>query len=119
MGAAGILLAFAAAASNAAEWPPATGDYAPYEDVSCRAEGPRIHYPFNLARRGIRGQVLFRVSVDAESRYVTAVVERSSGHPEFDAAGLDVLPHWCFRAGRRNGVLVGGDILVPIQFHLR
>jgi TonB family protein len=118
VGAAAILLSLATAAS-AADWPPATGDYAPYEDVSCRADGPRIDYPSRLQRRGVGGQVLYRVSVDAESRYVTAVVERSSGHPELDAAGLEVLPHWCFRAGRQNGSLVGGDILVPIRFQSR
>jgi TonB family protein len=99
------------------EWPPATGDYAPYEDTSCRAEAPRIVYPERLRRVGIGGRVLFRVTVDADGRFVGATVEKSSGYRQLDDAGKRVLKHWCFRPGRMDGRPVGGPVLVPVHFH--
>ena len=51
-----------------------------------------------------------------KNRFVGATVHESSGHQELDAAGMKVLPHWCFRSGVQDGVPIGGDILVPIRF---
>ena len=111
-----VLLAAVQAAVAAPSWPPADGDYAPFEDVNCRANAPAVNYPRSLSRRGIGGTVMYRVSVDAQGRYLGAVVELSSGNAELDAAGEKVLEHWCFRVGRQDGKPIGGDILVPIRF---
>jgi TonB family protein len=110
------LLAAAPSAVPAPSWPPADGNYAPYEDVSCRDDAPPVHYPRSLSRRGIGGTVMYRVSVDSQGRYLGAVIEQSSGSAELDAAGEKVLAHWCFRVGRQDGHPIGGDILVPIKF---
>ena len=113
-----ILLSIAVMATATPELP-ATADYAPHEDVSCRKDAPPIFYPPKLRKQGLGGLVMFRVSVDTDGRFLTAVVEKSSGHPELDAAGLEILPFWCYRAGRKGGVAVGGDLLVPIRFTAR
>jgi len=111
-----LLMVLAVAAAPAGGWPPADGNYAPAEDVSCRAKAPRVAYPPSLSRRGIGGQVVYRVTVDDQDRFVGATVHESSGHAQLDAAGLKVLPRWCFRAGMQHGRPIGGDILVPIRF---
>jgi TonB family protein len=91
-------------------------DYGAFEDVSCREHAPRVKYPGKLRRAGLGGIVIYRVSVDAGNNYLGAVVHQSSGRPELDAAGMKVLPTWCFKAGREGGVRVAGDVLVPIRF---
>ena len=111
-----MLMALAMAAASASGWPPADGNYAPAEDVSCRETAPRVSYPRSLSRRGIGGVTVYRVTVDDQNRFVGATVYESSGHAQLDAAGLKVLPHWCFRAGVKDGKPIGGDILVPIRF---
>jgi protein TonB len=115
-GLASLGLVAALSAAPASAWPPADGNYAPYEDVSCRDHAPPVHYPRSLSRRGIGGTVVYRVSVDSQGSYLGAVVEQSSGHAELDASGEKVLEHWCFRVGRQDGNAIGGDILVPIRF---
>lgn len=109
-------MALALTAAPASEWPPADGNYAPAEDVSCRERAPRVVYPRSLQRKRVGGMVVFRVTVDDKNRFVGATVYESSGHPQLDAAGMKVLPHWCFRSGVQDGVPIGGDILVPIRF---
>ena len=109
-------MALALSSAPAADWPPADGNYAPAEDVSCRERAPRVVYPRRLQRKGIGGMVVFRVTVDDRDRYVGARVEESSGNAELDAAAMKVLPHWCFRSGVQDGVRIGGDILVPMRF---
>lgn len=111
-----LLFAVAQSAVPAPSWPPADGNYAPYEDVGCRDDAPPVNYPRSLSRRGIGGTVIYRVSVDAQGNYLGAVVEQSSGSARLDAAGEKVLAHWCFRVGRQDGNPIGGDILVPIKF---
>lgn len=108
-----VLLSLALAASG--DLPDDGRDYGAFEDISCRGNA-RVKYPGKLARRGIGGTVVLRVSVDAENNYLGAVVYQSSGHPELDAAGMAVLPKWCFKAGRVGDKRVGGDVLVPILF---
>jgi len=110
-----LLTALAMAAAPASGWPPADGNYLPYEDVSCRATA-RVSYPRSLLRRGIGGRVVYRVTVDDQDRYVGATVHESSGQAQLDAAGLKVLPRWCFRAGRQDGRPISGYILVPVTF---
>ena len=111
-----LLLALSLSAAPSSDWPPADGNYAPAEDVSCRSRAPRAAYPRSLQRKGIGGLVVFRVTVDDRNGYVGAVVHESSGNAQLDAAGMKVLPHWCFRSGVQDGVPIGGDILVPMRF---
>lgn len=116
MGVGAILMALAMSATSASGWPPADGNYLPAEDVSCRENAPRVTYPRGLSRKGIGGVAIYRVTVDDQDRFVGASVYESSGNARLDAAGLKVLPHWCFRAGMKDGKAIGGDILVPIRF---
>ena len=93
--------------------PPA--DFAPSEDISGRAlNQPR--YPAKEAREGVGGTVVLRVTIDASGNVLDVAVQRSSRNRNLDRAAMDAARRWKFNPGMRNGVKVGGDVLVPVKF---
>jgi protein TonB len=69
-------------------------------------------YPAIALRRGLEGEVLLTVTVDAEGAVTACVVARSSGHGVLDAAAAAAVQRWRFRHGP-------GSIDVPVLFVLR
>jgi periplasmic protein TonB len=50
-----------------------------------------INYPSAAQRRGLSGNPVIEVALHRDGRLKSARVQRSSGHPEIDAAALDIL----------------------------
>lgn len=73
-------------------------------------------YPFTEARLGVGGVVILRVAIDAEGFVLGVSIEQSSGNNALDKAATDAAVNWKFIPGLRDGVPVGGDVLVPIRF---
>ena len=46
-------------------------------------------------------------------------VEKSSRNRNLDRAAMDAARKWRFNPGLRNGVKVGGDVRVPVNFNPR
>lgn len=80
---------------------------------------PAPPYPGTAMRRGLQGDVMLRVRVDAEGRVLAVEVERSSGHRELDrAAERQVRERWRFQPAQREGRAVSSWVRVPISFRL-
>lgn len=78
---------------------------------------PPPPYPLQALRRGLTGEVVLRVLVDAQGRPVSAVVETSSGSKLLDNAALKfVLARWHFIPALQNGGPIEAQALVPIDF---
>jgi protein TonB len=68
-------------------------DVAPYLD-GWRRRVERIgtlNYPSAAQRRGLRGNPVVEVAISRDGKLASASIRRSSGHPEIDAAALDIL----------------------------
>lgn len=71
-------------------------------------------YPARARRRGLQGEVLLRIAIDADGWPHEVTVVRSSGHRELDrAAQRHVLGNWRFSP---PGVAAAGEL--PVRFSL-
>jgi len=77
----------------------------------------RPQYPFEMRRAGIAGEVLVDFIVDQEGNVQNAFAQRSSQH-EFEAAAVQAVSKWKFKAGRKAGKSVPTHMQVPIVFTL-
>jgi len=64
----------------------------------------------------VGGTVVLRVTIDANGNVLNVVVDKSSRNRNLDRAAMDAARRWKFNPGLRNGVKVGGDVLVPVKF---
>jgi len=71
------------------------------------------YYPREARRRGLEGEALVQIRVDARGVVVAAAVVRSSGHALLDRQALLVMYAYRFAAG------AGGRAQVPVNFRLR
>ena len=77
---------------------------------------PPPAYPEALACDDIGGQTVLTVTVGPEGRPTNVRVKQSSGQPELDAAAVEGVKVWQFRAATRAGQAVATDIQVPVTF---
>lgn len=77
----------------------------------------RPNYPFEMRRAGIAGEVTVDFIVDPEGNVVNAYALKSSQH-EFEAAAVQAVSKWKFKAGRKSGKSVPTHMQVPIVFTL-
>ncbi|RMH16053.1 MAG: energy transducer TonB, partial [Gemmatimonadetes bacterium] len=82
-------------------------------------EAVRAHYPRELQRAGVGGEVLLRLWVTYEGRVDHVQIIRGSGVPELDRAALEVAPDLRFSPSRLRGQPVGTWVEIPIQFEPR
>jgi protein TonB len=116
--------------------PPADGDVAAVDGLqssgvagsgeasTAMSSAPRIasqpppRYPEAARRAGAQGTTMLKVRVSADGTVGEIVIERSSGHPELDAAAAEAVGRWRFAPARRRGEPVDVWILLPIRFTL-
>ncbi|MBM3853833.1 MAG: energy transducer TonB [Verrucomicrobia bacterium] len=77
----------------------------------------RPQYPFEMRRAGISGDVLVDFIVDTNGDVQNAYALRSSQR-EFEAAAVQAVSKWKFKAGRKGGRDVPTHMQVPIVFTL-
>ena len=75
------------------------------------------HYPFEMKRSGITGEVLVEFIVDANGAVREARAVRSSQR-EFEGAAVQAVGKWTFRPGQKGGRNVATRMQVPIVFSL-
>lgn len=80
---------------------------------SATKRAPPEFYPYEAVRRGLEGEVLVAVMLDARGRVVAARLERGSGHALLDEAAV--------RAARSlKSVPAGaGETVLPVTFRLK
>ena len=78
---------------------------------------PRPQYPFDLKQQGLGGEVVIGFTLNPQGRVQDPAVV-SSTSSGFEAAALQAVSHWRFRAGRKDGAAVNVYLRVPILFSL-
>jgi TonB family protein len=78
-----------------------------------------IQYPSSAVSTGEEGTVLVKAEVNASGRAVGAKIDKSSGHPNLDAAALQSISRWSFLPGTKDGKPVAQRVVVPIRFQLQ
>jgi TonB family protein len=84
-------------------------------DLDC-ADCRMVRYPVEPGFEGISGKVILLVTIDERGRVLDVRVEKSSRNRTLDRAAMTQVRQWLFQPGMRDGVAVGGDIRVPVQF---
>jgi len=74
-------------------------------------------YPFEMRRAGIPGEVTVGFIVDTTGIVREAYVVKSTQR-DFEAAAVQAVAKWRFRAGKRGGKSVNTRMQVPIVFNL-
>lgn len=80
---------------------------------------PSPRYPEVARRRGVEGQVLVRMRVDAEGRVVSVVVVESEPRDVFDEAARDAARRATFAPAVEGGRPVASTVEQRIHFRLR
>ena len=81
---------------------------------------PGPQYPMAARRKREQGVVRLRVLVSDDGAAQQVVLDRSSGHPDLDAAALDVVKkRWRFAPAKQGDRTVSAWVLVPIEFSLK
>lgn len=78
---------------------------------------PPPEYPMALACDGIGGKVVLGLTIGTDGSVTGVETRASSGQPAFDAAALEAVRTWRFRAATHNGQPVEKFILVPMTFN--
>ena len=76
-------------------------------------------YPRRARQRGIEGEILLRITVNAKGRSSGIEVLESSGHDVLDKAAVDALKNWHFQPGRRGTKAVKASMDMPVVFRLQ
>lgn len=80
-------------------------------------DAPPFHFPRELLRRKVDGEIVVLVTLDAQGEVVDAEVE-SSDLPEFDEHVLDAVRTWRFTPPTRRGRPVTRTARLPIPIHV-
>lgn len=75
-------------------------------------------YPVEARRRGVEGEVIALLTVDAEGKVVDVEVKQSLGHG-LDELAAEAFRKWRFEPARENGRAVSSKVRVTHQFDLQ
>jgi TonB family protein len=89
--------------------------WAPYEDTRGRSAHP-VATPKAALKACVGGVATLRVRVAANGVAADVALATSSGNADLDRAALDAARDWLYRPGKRGDLIVGGDVLVPVEF---
>jgi len=73
-------------------------------------------YPSTALIRGIGGNVVMLIDVDAQGKPVDVQVEHSDPGGIFDAVSIDAARRWTYQAAIENGNAVASQARVPVTF---
>jgi len=112
--------AASAASSAASSHSPPGSDLAGTESIAAprRELNAEPDYPMELLARGVEGVVKVRVDVSATGQVTRAVIDRSSGHRQFDDAAIAAVRTWRFDPAFRNGRPTASTVVVPVRFRI-
>ena len=79
---------------------------------------PVSAYPLVSQRLGEQGRVLLRVVVEANGLPSRVEVEKTSGYPRLDNAGIETVKRWKFVPARQGDQPIAGIVMVPVVFKL-
>jgi periplasmic protein TonB len=101
--------------------PPPGGRYVPPYKVTRLPEllnEFKAPYPEEARKLGLEGQVVMRLTVDAQGKVTRANVIKGSGHGYFDDAALDAVKRFHFKPGMDGDEAVATEITYTYTFLL-
>ena len=75
-----------------------------------------VPYPTAFKKKGQKGTVILKISINKKGEVHSIKVLESSGHTELDELALSYVELWNFRPGRLKGKIVNSTISLPINF---
>ena len=100
--------------------PATSGDLTSRDDAPPVAVNPTspVVYPTTLAREGIEGTVLLRLTVDSTGQVLrdSIAVAESSGYPALDSAAIAGAAGLRFAPALRRGSPVSASFIQPVHF---
>ena len=69
--------------------------------------------PHTVPSRPTNGAV---APIDASGNVLNVTTDKSSRNRDLDRAAMDAARKWRFNPGRSGGQVVGGDVIVPVNF---
>lgn len=94
---------------------PAPAPAVPATDLTALHTPPPA-YPEVLACDGVGGTAVLMLTIGTNGRVRASRVVQSSRHAALDAAALEAVKGWQFRAATRNGQAVESPLQVPMNF---
>ncbi len=79
---------------------------------------PAPVYPHQAKSRGVQGEVLVRIVIDAEGRVISAKLASQKNAEEFGQVTLDAVKNWRFKPGQKGTQTVHCEVEVPVVFRL-
>jgi protein TonB len=89
------------------------------EEPRATPTNPMPPYPSEALSAGIQGVVVLWVTIEADGGAGSVRVHQSSGTASLDRAALETVQRWRFIPGRRRGIAVACERLVPVNFTIR
>lgn len=98
---------------------PAEAAVTPPNFTAAYLNNPGPVYPMASRRKREQGVVRLRVQVGPDGAPLQVLLERTSNHPDLDAAALDVVKkRWRFAPAKQGDRTVAAWVIVPMQFSL-
>jgi protein TonB len=108
-----------AAPASAPSSAPAEAAVTPPNFTAAYLNNPGPVYPMASRRKREQGVVRLRVQVGPDGAPLQVLLERTSNHPDLDAAALDVVKkRWRFAPAKQGDRTVAAWVIVPMQFSL-
>lgn len=104
--------------ASTAKRPHAGGAAAPSIREAVLLAHAQPRYPAEAQRRGVEGDVLLRVAVDANGVPTDIGYVERSGNRDLDRAAISAARDWRFRPATRDGHAVATTVNVPVRFAL-
>jgi TonB family protein len=79
-------------------------------------EEPAIDYPIALWDRGVEGETVIMIHVDAHGQVDSVLVSKTSGYSEFDSAAVAGARRLRFSPGRRGEKRIAMWTRIPVRF---
>ncbi|HEX7117894.1 MAG TPA: energy transducer TonB [Longimicrobiales bacterium] len=92
------------------------GAEAPIEWPELVSQGSPVTYPVDLWDRGVEGETLLLIRVDASGVVDSVAVDRTSGYTAFDSAAVAGARTLRFRPGRKGDERVELWVRLPVKF---
>ena len=92
--------------------------YVPPSSNVAYYHNPKPRYPMAAKRRGMEGVVELRVMVDSRGNPAAIEIKQSSGFQVLDREAIKAVWQWRFRAAKRAGLAVAGEVIVPVRYQL-
>ncbi len=93
-------------------------DPAAFDEAPVAKERSQPHYPKSSRMYAFEGRVITVAVVNEKGGVDDVFVLHSSAHHDLNVSALSAVRRWVFRPGRKGGIKVRGEMVIPIHFSM-